>query len=137
MIGVIIVAHGELAHAFKDATELIMGKQEQFMAVSIGAQEEVNLASGRLKKAICEVDHGDGVLVLTDMFGGTPTNLSLAFLEEKKVEVLTGVNLPMLIKLMSLRQELTDLESIKERLCIYGREKIIAASDLLNHKLAR
>ena len=137
MIGVVIVAHGELAHAFKVATELIMGKQEKFRAVSIGAQDEVASASGRLKKAISEVDHGDGVLILTDMFGGTPTNLSLSFLEENKVEVLTGVNLPILIKLMSLRHELTDLESIKERLCVYGREKIVAASDLLNHKVAK
>ena len=114
-----------------------MGNQEKFRAVSIEAQEDVNLASEKLRKAIKEVDQGHGVLILTDMFGGTPTNLSLSFLEEKKVEVLTGVNLPILIKLISLRQEITDLELIKERLCVYGREKIVAASDLLNHKLAK
>ncbi len=136
MIGVVIVAHGQLAHAFKEGTELITGAQKNFMAVSVGAQNKVDMAREKLKEAIAQVDQGDGVLILTDMFGGTPSNMSLSFLEEKRIEVLTGVNLPMLIKLVNLRQESPDLESLKEELCIYGREKIIAASDLLNHKVS-
>jgi PTS system mannose-specific IIA component len=137
MIGVIIVAHGELAHAFKNATELIMGEQKFFTAISVGEQDKVGLARKELKEAITLVDQGDGVLILTDMFGGSPSNISLSFLEERKVEVLTGVNLPMLIKLMNLRKESKNMELIKEELCLYGREKILAASDLLNQSLAK
>lgn len=137
MIGVVIVAHGQLAHAFKEATELIMGAQEGFIPVSIGEQDKADMATETLQKAIKEADQGDGVLILTDMFGGTPSNISLSFLDEKKIEVLTGVNLPMLIKLMTLRRELFDLALLKEALCKYGREKIVAASDLLNHRLVK
>ncbi|MBN2372743.1 PTS sugar transporter subunit IIA [bacterium] len=137
MVGVVIVAHGKLAQAFKEGTELIMGSQEYFEAVSIEAQNKVDLARERLKDAIEKVDQGEGVLILTDMFGGTPSNLSLSFLEERTVEVLTGVNLPMLIKLVNLRQESATLKLLKEKLCFYGREKIVAASDLLNQKIAQ
>jgi len=137
MTGVVIVAHGQLAHAFKEATEMIMGTQRNFIAVSVEAQEKVDCASKKLKEAIAKVDEGDGVLILTDMFGGTPSNLSLSFLEERRVEVLTGVNLPILLKLMSLRNETEDLDVLKETLCRYGREKIIAASDLLNQRLLK
>ena len=137
MIGVVIVAHGQLAQAFKEATELILGIQKNFIAVCVLADDKMDLARKKLKDAISQVNQDDGVLILTDMFGGTPSNLSLPFLEENKVEVLTGVNLPMLIKLMSLRQELINFESLKEKLCIYGREKIIAAGDLLNQRLVK
>lgn len=137
MVGVVIVAHGKLAQAFKEGAELIMGHQENLKAVSIEAQNKVDLARRRLKEAIEQVDQGEGVLILTDMFGGTPSNISLSFLEERRVEVLTGVNLPMLIKLVNLRQESATLELLKEKLCLYGREKIVAASDLLNQKLAQ
>ncbi|MGA1795030.1 MAG: PTS sugar transporter subunit IIA [bacterium] len=137
MIGVVIVAHGQLAHAFKEATEMIMGTQGNFIAVSVGAQEKVDYASRKLKEAIAKVDEGSGVLILTDMFGGTPSNLSLSFLDENRVEVLTGVNLPILLKLMSLRNETEDLDVLKEALCRYGREKIIAAGDLLNRRLVK
>jgi PTS system mannose-specific IIA component len=137
MIGVVIVAHGQLAHAFKEVTELILGPQRNFMAVSVMAHDKVEPARKKLKHAITLVNQGEGVLILTDMFGGTPSNLSLSFLEEGNVEVLTGVNLPILIKLMSLRQEPIDFESLKEKLCIYGRERIIAASELLNQRLIK
>lgn len=137
MVGVVIVAHGKLAQAFKEALELIMGPQKNFKAVSIEAQNKVDLARERLKKAIEQVDQGEGVMILTDMFGGTPSNLSLSFLEEKKIEVLTGVNLPMLIKLVNLRQESLTLELLKQRLSVYGRERIVAASDLLHQRLAQ
>ena len=137
MVGIVIVAHGGLAQAFKEVTELIMGPQESLEAVSIGAQNKVNLTRERLKDTIKQADQGDGVLILTDMFGGTPSNLSLSFLEQSSIEVLTGVNLPMLIKLVTLRKESVSLESLKERLCVYGREKIVASSDLLNNKMAK
>ncbi len=137
MVGVVIVAHGKLAQAFKESLELIMGDQENFEAVSIEAQNKVDFAREELRKAIERVDQGEGVLILTDMFGGTPTNISLTFLEDKKIEVLTGVNLPMLLKLINLRMESADLESLKNKLCICGREKIVIASDLLNQRLAK
>lgn len=137
MVGIVIVAHGGLAEAFKEVTEQIMGHQERLEAISIGAQNKVNLARERLKDAIKQADQGDGVLILTDMFGGTPSNLSLSFLEQSSIEVLTGVNLPMLIKLVTLRKESVSLEFLKEKLCVYGREKIVAASDLLKNKIAK
>lgn len=135
MVGVVIVAHGKLAESFKESIEFITGQQESFEAVSIEAQNNVDLARQRLKNAIERVDQGEGVLILTDMFGGTPTNLSLSFLEEKRIEVLTGVNLPMLIKLVNLRMESANLERLKEELCKCAREKIIVASDLLHQRI--
>jgi len=135
MVGVVIVAHGKLAQAFKDALELIMGPQDNFEAISIDAHNRVDALREMLKNAIERVDNGKGVLILTDMFGGTPSNISLSFLEEKEIEVLSGVNLPMLLKLANLRMESANLEVLKEELCTTGREKILVASDLLNQRL--
>ena len=131
MVGVIIVAHGMLAVAFYQTMEMIIGHQENIETFSINSLDNFDTAKENLKLAINRVNTGYGVIILTDMLGGTPSNLSLSFLKEEQVEVVTGINLPMLIKLSDLRKKLK-LYVLKKELCTYGREKIIAASDLLN-----
>ena len=99
MIGVVVVTHGQLATELVNAAEMIVGDLPQFTAVSIGWHDDVNDAREEIAQAIERVRGDDGVLLLTDMFGGTPSNLGMTFLETDRVEVITGVNLPMLIKL--------------------------------------
>ena len=129
-IGVVVVTHGVLATELLNAAETIVGDLPQFTAVSIGWHDDVSVATTAMSRAIGRVDHGRGVLLLTDMFGGTPSNLSMAFLEPDKVEVVTGVNLPMLIKLARLQSE-HDLAALARLVCDDGRASIRVASDLL------
>ena len=105
MIGVVVVTHGQLATELVNATETIVGDLPRFAAVSIGWHEDTADARGEIAQAIARVDQGQGVLILTDMFGGTPCNLAMTFLAENKVEVITGVNVPMLIKLSGLQEQ--------------------------------
>src|SRR5918911_4806970 len=98
MIGVVVVTHGQLATELVNAAEMIVGDLPQFAAVSIGWHDEVNDAREDIAQAIERVRGDGGVLLLTDMFGGTPSNLALTFIEANQIEVITGVNLPMLIK---------------------------------------
>src|SRR6201993_3744222 len=98
MIGGLIVTHGRLAIELLNAAEMIVGESHHLAAVSIGWHDDVDIARGMIEKAIERVKSPDGVLILTDMFGGTPTNIASTFLDYGKVEVITGVNLPMLIK---------------------------------------
>src|SRR3954470_9744852 len=102
MIGVVVVTHGQLATELVNSAETIVGELPRFAAVSIGWHEDTEDARTEIEQAITRVDDGNGVLILTDMFGGTPSNLAMTFLAEGRVEVLTGVNLPMLIKLVNL-----------------------------------
>lgn len=134
IVGVVIITHGDVAKSLLASTELIAGPQEKTIALSVDSKKGVDRALKDIRQAIERVDSGSGVLMLTDMFGGSSSNLSLSFLSEKRIAVITGVNLPMLIKLSSYRQG-HSLEEIKETICTYGREKIIIASDLLkkNH----
>src|SRR5512136_1816054 len=111
MIGVVVVTHGQLATELVNAAETIVGDLPQFAAVSIGWHDDVDDAREEIRQAIARVQGTSGVLVLTDMFGGTPSNLGLTFLETDKVEVITGVNLPMLIKLASVQQTASNLLS--------------------------
>src|SRR5204862_575406 len=103
MIGVVVVTHGQLATELVNAAEMIVGDLPQFTAVSIGWHDDVNDAREEIAQAIERVRGDAGVLLLTDMFGGTPSNLGMPFLETNRLEVITGVNLPMRIKLASLR----------------------------------
>jgi mannose PTS system EIIA component len=135
MIGIVVVAHFNLAREMVAATELIVGKQEQFAYVDIFPDEDVQKVKKMVVEALKRVDSGDGTLVLTDMFGGTPSNISLSFLEEGKVEVVTGVNLPMLIKLVTYRQNKT-LAELANFISQYGRKNINLATDVLNPKKA-
>ncbi len=129
MIGVVVVTHGQLATELVNAAETIVGDLPQFTAVSIGWHDDVDDARDEIRQAIARVQ-GSGVLILTDMFGGTPANLGLTFLEANRVEVITGVNLPMLIKLASLQQS-SDLPAVARELRDAGRSAIWVASDLL------
>jgi mannose PTS system EIIA component len=131
VIGVVVVTHGQLATELLNATEMIVGDLPQFTAVSIGWHDEVNDAREDIAQALERVRGDEGVLLLTDMFGGTPSNLGLTFLETGRVEVITGVNLPMLIKLASLRTS-QDLLAVAREMRDHGRHAIWVASDLLH-----
>jgi PTS system mannose-specific IIA component len=128
--GVVVVTHGQLATELLNAAEMIVGDLPGYVAVSIGWHDDVTVAHATIASAITRVDAGAGVLILTDMFGGTPSNLGLAFLEAGRVEVVTGVNLPMLISLAKATDE-EDLLVRARQLREHGREAIRVASDLL------
>ncbi len=130
MIGVVVVTHGQLATELVNAAEMIVGDLPRFAAVSIGWHEDVNDARDDIAQAIERVRGDAGVLLLTDMFGGTPSNLGMTFLEANRVEVITGVNLPMLLKLASLSRS-TDLLAVAREMRDQGRSAIWVASDLL------
>ena len=129
MIGVVVVTHGQLATELLNATETIVGDLPRFAAVSIGWHEDTGDARGEIEQAIARVRQDRGVLILTDMFGGTPSNLALTFLGDD-VEVITGVNLPMLIKLAGLADH-ADLLHAARDIREQGRAAIWVASDLL------
>jgi PTS system mannose-specific IIA component len=130
MIGVVVVTHGQLATELLNAAETIVGDLPRFAAVSIGWHEDTEDARGEIAQAIERVDEGAGVLILTDMFGGTPSNLAMTFLAEGRVEVITGVNLPMLIKLVNVPKQ-SDLLAVAREMREHGRHAIWVASDLL------
>lgn len=130
MVGVVVVTHGQLATELVNAAETIVGDLPRFAAVSIGWHDAVELAREEIAQAVARVDSGTGVIVLTDMFGGTPSNLAITFLAEGRVEVVTGVNLPMLLKLASTR-EVADLRDVARHIREDGRTGIWVASDLL------
>jgi len=131
MVGIVLVTHGKLGEEMLRTAEGIVGPLENARAVSIGTQESMEQIRSKMAKAIGEVDTGDGVLVLTDMFGGTPANLALTFLDERRVEVVTGANLPMLLKLGTLRQEAATLGEVARLIAGYGQKNIVFASELL------
>ena len=130
MIGVVVITHGQLAAELVNGAETIVGDLPHVTAVSIGWHEDTEGARGEIERAMTRVPREDGVLILTDMFGGTPSNLAMTFLTEGKVEVVTGVNLPMLIKLAGLAQQ-PDLLTVARELREDGRNAIWVASDLL------
>ena len=133
LIGVVIITHRNLGEELLRTAEEIVGELPGVRAVSIQASEKIDKARGKIESAIRAVDQGSGVLIFTDMFGGTPSNLGLSFLEKESLEVITGINLPMLIKLPSLRQE-GSLKEVAQRLCRYGQKNILAASEFLTKK---
>jgi PTS system mannose-specific IIA component len=129
-IGGVIVSHGRVANELLSAAETVVGGLDHIAAVSIGWHDDVEIAKGEIDRAIKNVSAGVGVIVLTDMFGGTPTNISAMFLEKDEVEIVTGVNLPMVIKLASLSDELTlnDAARVIEQ---QGKDAIQRTSALL------
>ena len=114
MIGIVIVTHGNLAEEFKSALEHVVGPQEQCIAISIGAEDDMDLRQQDILNAVKEVNDGSGVVIFTDMLGGTPSNLAISIMDGTSVEVLAGVNLPMLIKLTSNRTDSTLADAVKE-----------------------
>jgi PTS system mannose-specific IIA component len=129
MIGVVVATHGKLAEEFIRTAEGVAGKMEQTVAASVVATEPD--VRGQLKEAIQRVDSGEGVLLLTDLLGGSPTNLCLSFLAERNVEVVTGVNLPMLLKLNGLRASGKPIQQIARELADAGKNAIGHASEML------
>jgi PTS system mannose-specific IIA component len=133
VIGVIVATHGRMAQEMLACAESICGKLPRALAVSVGSDVPVDRARDALAVAIHDLDAGDGVLVLTDMLGGTPSNLALGFLDAR-VEVVAGVNLPMLLKLASCRTEGAALRDVARMLEGYGRKSIALASELLRDR---
>lgn len=129
-IGTVIVTHYRLGEEFLQALRLIVPDAPTFHAVSIEPSQSVEEMRSGIADALKAADGGDGVLVLTDMFGGTPSNISLSFLDEHHVEVVTGFNLPMLIKLATLREE-KSLEELATFIKQYGQRNISVASEIL------
>ena len=129
-IAAVIVTHGHLAGELLAAAEMIVGPISFITAVSIGWHDDVDAARDEVQRAITRVSQGAGVLLLTDMFGGTPTNIASMFLDDGNVEVVTGVNLPMVIKLAGLRSS-SDLLGVAREMRDHGRNAIWVASDLL------
>ncbi len=103
MIGLVLVTHGQLAEEFRHAVEHVVGPQDNFETVSIGADDDMAQRRSDIIDAVASADTGNGVVVLTDMFGGTPSNLAISIMEQARIEVLAGVNLPMLVKLAGVR----------------------------------
>jgi PTS system mannose-specific IIA component len=130
MIGALVVSHGQLAQELVAAAEMIVGDISHIQAVSIGWHDDVNEARKEIEKRISEVDGGSGVLILTDMFGGTPSNIAFAFHAPGKVEVITGVNLPMIVKIATQGDGLT-LEGLAASVYEKGRSSIAMASAFL------
>ena len=130
MVGLVVATHGQLAEELVRAATLIVGPMERCEGVSITAGSSMEEARRSLGEAIQRVDAGQGVLILTDMFGGTPANLALTFLDEK-IEVVTGVNLPMLLKLATGRADNLALRPLAEQVTAYGQKNITLASELL------
>ncbi|HEY1261346.1 MAG TPA: PTS sugar transporter subunit IIA [Stellaceae bacterium] len=130
MIGMVLVTHGRLAAEFVAALEHVVGAQTQIAAVCIGADDDMEARRRDILRSIAEVDTGDGAVLLTDMFGGTPSNLAISVMERPRIEVVAGVNLPMLIKLASLRQS-ENLERTVLGAQEAGRKYINVASQLL------
>ncbi len=131
MIGLVVVTHGNLAAEFRAALEHVVGAQEQFESISIGPDDDMEQRRNDILAAVARADTGSGVVVLTDMFGGTPSNLAISVMENATVEIVAGVNLPMLIKLASVRGD----SSLKEAAIVArdaGRKYISVASEVLD-----
>lgn len=136
MIGIVIVTHGALAVEFRAALEHVVGPQTQIETVSIGPDDDMERRRADILEAVRRTDTGEGVVVLTDMFGGTPSNLAISCMDEVKVEVIAGVNLPMLIKLASVRPD-AGLRDAVERAQEAGRKYIKVASQFLTSEPGR
>ena len=135
MVGILVITHYNLGTELVAAADMIGGKIDGIQSISVDPKKDTEKLRKEISMAIKRLDNGEGVLIITDMFGGTPSNLSLSFLEEGKVEVLTGVNLPMLIKLSTYREDKT-LNELAMQLKSFGQKNINLASEIMNKKVA-
>jgi PTS system mannose-specific IIA component len=133
MIGGIIVSHGKLAEELLNALTIILGEVVNMEAISIGWYDDVEESKRKINQSLKRVDQKNGVLIFTDMFGGTPSNLSFSFLRDDTIEIITGVNLPMLIKFVSLQRS-NNLKDVAKRVVEQGKKNIHLASALLSSK---
>lgn len=137
MVGILVLTHGELADEFLKTARMIgLSSEERVRAVSVDPLTPPDSLRDTLGKVIREIDDGDGVLILTDLFGGTPTNLSLSFLTEGKIEVVTGLNLPMIIKAVNGR-ETSDVRELARVASEAGKENIYLAGDVLRQRMSK
>lgn len=130
MIGLVIVTHGGLATEFRAALEHVVGPQPQLQTIAIGAEDDMQSRREEILAAVRKVESGHGVIILTDMFGGTPSNLAISVMDEAHVEVIAGINLPMLIKLASVRGD-ASLDDAIDQAKEAGRKYISVASQVL------
>lgn len=133
MIGLVLVTHGRLAEEFRHAVEHVVGAQEYFETVSIDADDDIEQRRRDIVAAVARADGGSGVIILTDMFGGTPSNLAISVMDAGRIEVIAGVNLPMLIKLTSVRTG-GDMSAALDGAQMAGRKYINVASQVLSGK---
>lgn len=133
MIGLVLVTHGNLADEFKNALEHVVGTQEAVETICIGPEDDMDHRREDIVNAVEKAERGYGVIILTDMFGGTPSNLSISVMDRGKVEVIAGVNLPMLIKLARIRED-DDMEKSLQEAQDAGKKYINVASSLLSSK---
>jgi len=133
MIGLVLVTHGKLAQEFRNALEHVVGPQKNLETVSIGPEDDMDQRRIDIIEAVAAAEDGHGVIILTDMFGGTPSNLSISVMDNGRIEVIAGVNLPMLIKLASVRTE-NDMEAALADAQEAGRKYINVASRVLSGK---
>jgi len=134
MIGLILVTHGNLAKEFQVAMEHVVGPQKQIASICIGPHDDMAVRREEIESAISEVDSGQGAIILSDLFGGTPSNLAISFLDSGKIEVIAGVNLPMLIRLDTARKKMDVREAVAAAREA-GIKYISVASDLLEEKI--
>ncbi len=133
MIGGVIVSHGKLAEELLNALTIIIGEAVNIEAISIGWYDDVEESKKKISKSLKRVDQKNGVVIFTDMFGGTASNLSFSFLKNDQVEIITGVNLPMLIKFLSLQRN-NNLKEVVKKVVEQGKKNIHLASALLSSK---
>ncbi len=131
MIGIVLVTHGRLALEFLAALEHVVGPQERVKPICIGPDDDTEKRRNDIIEAVREVECGDGVVILTDMFGGTPSNLAISLMNQGKIEVIAGINLPMLVKLAEARQEGGDFGQMVDAVCRAGRKYINTVSSIL------
>ena len=129
MIGLVLVTHGRLADEFRNAVEHVVGPQEAFETISIGPEDDMEQRRTDIVEAVGRADRGKGVIILTDMFGGTPCNVAITFMEPGKVEIVTGVNLPMVVRLGCLLKQEMGLSEVAYWLQEKGRRSVCVASD--------
>ena len=132
-VGLLLLSHGPLANALRETVHMLEPDEpEDIGALSLAWDEATEAATRRLEKAIADHDKGRGVVILTDMFGGTPSNLALAFLDAGKIEIVTGINLPMVVKARALAREGKGAREIAHALVERGRRAIVAAAELVD-----
>ena len=131
MIGMVLVTHGRLSGEFRAALEHVVGPQNNIETISIGPDDDMERRRQEIMSAVIKVDTGSGTIILTDMFGGTPSNLAISVMDDTRIEVIAGMNLPMLIKLATIRDDCT-LETAVEQAMQAGRKYISIASHVLS-----
>lgn len=134
MIGLLLVSHGSLARALLETATEIVGPFESGAALAVSRHERLEEVEQHIREAVRRVDQGDGVLILADMFGGTASNVALQLVGRHRIEVVTGCNLPMLLKLSSAIETATDLSALAQLLKFYGQRNVLVASELLEER---